>query len=235
MSKQKKSAHQGLPPGDHDPQGRSEKEVAEELLEAIWTCREEGDTSVAAVTQAAHTTADAGVLEQLQGRGLVQIDREQLSLTDEGERAAAAVIRRHRLAEHLLVSGLGMSPEQTEELACAFEHNALPEVVDSISALLGHPTECPHGKPIPPAEGRSPEATPAPLLPLTEVSAGQWAQVVVLRTRDHDRLHQLLSMGISPGVRLRIHQRTPVFVVQVDQSEFAMDADVARDIHVRSV
>ena len=209
-------------------------EVVDELLEAIWTCREEGDTSVAAVTEAAHTDVAPEALEHLRSRGLVQLEGGDLELTADGEVAAAELIRRHRLAEHLLVSGLGMSPEQTEELACAFEHDALPEVVDSICALLGNPTECPHGKPIPPGRS-SPKDTakPAPLRALTEVPSGQWVKVVVLRTQDHDRLHLLLSMGISPGTRLRIHQRTPVFVVQVDQSEFAMDSDVAQDIRVR--
>ncbi len=211
-------------------------EVVDELLEAIWTCRENGDTTVAAVTEAAHTDVAPEALELLASRGLVRHEGEDLLLTDDGERAAAELIRRHRLAEHLLVSGLGMSPEQTEELACAFEHNALPEVVDSICALLGHPTECPHGKPIPPCPTcKQDEAKqPAPLHPLTEVQAGQWVKVVVLSTQDHDRLHQLLSMGISPGTRLRVHQRTPVFVVQVHESEFAMDGDVARDIRVRA-
>ena len=209
-------------------------EVVDELLEAIWTCREEGDTSVAAVTAAAHTDVAPEAIEHLRSRELVQLKGQDLLLTAAGEKAAAELIRRHRLAEHLLVSGLGMSPEQTEELACAFEHNALPEVVDSICALLGNPTRCPHGKPIPPGRSGRQEATPpVPLRALTEVPSGQWVKVVVLRTQDHDRLHLLLSMGISPGARLRIHQRTPVFVVQVDQSEFAMDADVARDIRVR--
>ena len=210
------------------------EEVMDELLEAIWTCREEGDTTVAAVTAAAHTDVVPEAMELLASRGLVQQDGEDLVFTEDGERAAAELIRRHRLAEHLLVSGLGMSPEQTEELACAFEHNALPEVVDSICALLGHPTECPHGKPIPPGPCEQKAAKPAALRPLTEVPMGQWVRVVVLSTQDHDRLHQLLSMGISPGARLRVHQRTPVFVVQVEQSEFAMDADVARDIRVRA-
>ena len=209
-------------------------EVLEELLEAIWTCREQGESSATAVGQAAHTDHAEQALGLLQQQGLVQLSGDFVKLTGEGEQAAAAVIRRHRLAEHLLVNGLGMSPEQTEELACAFEHNALPEVVDSICALLGHPTECPHGKPIPPGDDcqQSKAAHAAPLQPLTEIPSGCWARVAHLRTRDHERLHQLLSMGISPGVQLRIHQRTPVFVVQVDQSEFAMDRDVAGDIHV---
>ena len=52
------------------------------------------------------------------------------------------------------------------------------------------------------------------------------------RSLEHDRLHQLLSMGVSPGTRLRLHQRTPVLVMQVDHTEIAMDHVVAQDIYV---
>jgi DtxR family Mn-dependent transcriptional regulator len=209
-------------------------EMTDELLEAVWTCREQGEFSVAAVLAETHNGAPEDAMQILARQQLVELSGQQVELTPEGERRAAAIIRRHRLAEYLLVTALGMTPEQTERLACAFEHNVSPEVTDSICTLLGHPRQCPHGKPIPPgpdcvAEAQRPNYT---LVPLTEVGSGGAARVSHLRTRDHDRLHQLLSMGISPGTELRVHQRTPVFVVQVGESEFAMDHDVARDIFV---
>lgn len=207
---------------------------ADELLEAVWTCREQGQASAAEILAEAHGETSRGALEQLQVEGLVELSEDRVELTAEGERRASAIIRRHRLAEYLLVSVMGMSADQTEQLACAFEHNVSTEVTDSICTLLGHPRACPHGKPIPPGpdcvvRAKRPDFT---LMPLTDVPESGVARVSHLRTHDHDRLHQLLSMGISPGVQLRIHQRTPVFVVQVDQSEFAMDRDVARDIFV---
>jgi DtxR family Mn-dependent transcriptional regulator len=57
-------------------------------------------------------------------------------------------------------------------------------------------------------------------------------RVAYIRSLHHHRLHQLLSMGISPGVKICLYQRTPVLVVAIDQSEFAMDAEVARDVYV---
>lgn len=217
-----------------DAKHRTDQEHSDELLEAVWTCREDGDVSVEAVLGATHGEATAETLDALRRRQLVDVVDEQVLFTEQGEQDAAQIIRRHRLAERLLVSALGMSADQTEELACAFEHHAMPQLTDSICTLLGHPTECPHGKPIPPGpdcavcNGRRTEE----LVPLPDVPAAGSGRVAHLRTRDHDRLHQLLAMGISPGVTLRVHQRTPVFVVQVDQSEFAMDRQVAEDIYV---
>jgi DtxR family Mn-dependent transcriptional regulator len=66
---------------------------------------------------------------------------------------ARIVIRRHRLAERLFIDVLSIRDEhEVEESACKFEHILSPEVTDSMCALLGHPTECPHGSPIPPGE-----------------------------------------------------------------------------------
>jgi DtxR family Mn-dependent transcriptional regulator len=213
---------------------RTAGEGADELLEAVWTCRERGEAGVEAVLGEAHTGDPSGAFEEIRRQGLAELRGGQIELTPDGERRAAAIIRRHRLAEHLLVSALGMSAEQTEKLACAFEHDVSPEVIDSICTLMGHPRLCPHGKPIPPGSDCVVKATrpDCALVPLTEVPAGQAGKVSHLRTRDHERLHQLLSLGIAPGVQLRVHQRTPLLVVQMDESEFAMDRDVARDIYV---
>jgi DtxR family Mn-dependent transcriptional regulator len=70
------------------------------------------------------------------------------------------------------------------------------------------------------------------LMALSEAPIGRELRVAYLRPSHHDRLHLLLSMGINPGVRLRLHQYTPVVIVQVDHSEFALDNEVAKDIYV---
>jgi len=207
----------------------------DELLEAIWTRREKGDTDVDACLQAAHAEVDRAAIERMAERGLVRLSDDQVAFTDEGERIAAEIMRRHRLAERLFTDLLGMTVEQSEQVACTFEHTRLvPEVTDGLCTLLGHPRECPHGRPIPPGaccrEGRT--EIESALMPLSEVPFGRSGRVAYVRPRHHERLHMLLSMGIAPGVALRVHQRTPVMVVEVAQSEFAMDREVAEDVYV---
>ena len=127
-----------------------------------------------------------------------------------------------------------MNLDQIEEAACSFEHAVVPEVTEGLCTLLGHPQECPHGKSIPPDEccrdGR--KEIESALMPLSELPCGQLGRVAYVRALHHDRLHMLMSTGIYPGVKLRVHQRTPVLVVQVDQSEFALDLEVAEDVYV---
>ncbi len=207
----------------------------DELLEAIWTCREQGQVTIDACLAEAHGEVDRQTLDRLVTEGLATIADDRVALTGFGEEEAASIIRRHRLAERLLVDVLGMTAEQSEQMACDFEHAVVPEVADGICTLLGHPKECPHGKPIPP--GRDCESgrteVSSVLRPLSEVAcSAEPVRVAYLRTRDHERLHQLLSLGFTPGIQLRVHQRTPVLVVELDQSEFALDREVAGDVYV---
>lgn len=212
-----------------------DERLIDELLEAIWTCREKGEQGVDACLRAAHAEVDRETLEHMVDQGLVTVEDDQVGLTEKGEGIAAGIMRRHRLAERLFTDLLGMTVEQSEQVACSFEHVRLvPEVTDGLCTLLGHPRECPHGRPIPPGacclEGRT-EIERA-LTPLSEVPFGRSGRVAYVRPRDHQRLHMLMSMGIAPGVPLRVHQRTPVMVVTVAESEFAMDREVAKDVYV---
>jgi len=203
--------------------------VVDELLESIWTCREQGSRDIREVLRRAHVEAERAALEALEAEGLLRLTDECVELTPLGEGRAAELVRRHRLAERLLTDVLGLSEAHTEETACTLEHQLTPEATEGLSRMLGDPVECPHGKPIPPGPGGAARGGP---VPLSEVRCPARARVAHLRTGDHERIHQLLSMGLAPGVSLRLHQRSPVLVVEIEQTELALDRDVARDVFV---
>ena len=124
-----------------------DEEAIDEVLEYLWL-RSEGD-------EAAHETCALGArlaggpfLERMRGRGLLIRDGGS-AFTEEGQRRARSLIRRHRLAETLFSETFQMHESQVEEEACYFEHILSPAVTDSICAFLGHPDACPHGKKIP--------------------------------------------------------------------------------------
>jgi putative ABC transport system ATP-binding protein len=74
-----------------------------------------------------------------------------VELTPRGQKRAADIIRRHRLAERLFTDSLAMDSEtEIEQQACKFEHILSPEATDKICTFLHHPRTCPHGSPIPP-------------------------------------------------------------------------------------
>ena len=53
-----------------------------------------------------------------------------------------------------------------------------------------------------------------------------------INTTSHPRLHKLISFGLTPGVSIKIHQKSPSFVISCEQTELALEKDVARDIYV---
>jgi len=211
-------------------------EAAEELCEAVWMARERGIDELALLDRFhANRSVPQGVLEKAVDDGLLLVDRGHVRLTPEGTEVARAVIRRHRLADVLLFFALGMhSHEERERITCQVEHTLQPELVDGICTLLGHPTHCPDGQPIPPgpccaAESRN---TQSVLHKLTTCEKGQQVQVKYIQPRRADRLQRLIAFGVVPGAILTVEQTRPVFTIRLERALLALEADVAEDIYV---
>lgn len=149
------------------------------------------------------------------------------------EKKPDSVIRRHRLAERLLTDVLETKGD--EDSACKFEEILSEEVTDAICTLLGHPKECPHGQPIP--EGKccqkAKEVVESVVTTLDKIEVGESATVAYILTRNHPRLHKLMSFGISPGVKIKMHQKSPSYVIQVEETQLALEKEVVRDIYIR--
>jgi DtxR family Mn-dependent transcriptional regulator len=212
----------------------------EELLQTIYTEREEGRDSAEAVV--AHTADHAGGVEadqlrELADGGLVLLQGSRVKLTAEGERQARDVVRRHRLAERLFRDVLQLSEGDTETHACEIEHILSPEATESVCTLLGHPPTCPHGKSIPP--GRccgALQSTVRPLVTgLSGFELGVPARIVFIAPRFHDRMDRLAALGVIPGSEIRLRQRSPSYVIEVGETTIALDPEIAREVYVKRV
>jgi len=206
----------------------------DEVLEALWTCGEKKDHRLESLKKFCHVPVDGALLSALEKDDLIVYEGDMVLLTREGKDRAGMVIRRHRLAERLLVDVLNMPIHKAEEGACEFEHILAPQVAESICTLLGHPKECPHGAPIPagPCCRGDKDVVDNVVVSLTRLEPGRTAKVAYISTPSHPRLHKLISFGLTPGVMLKIHQKYPSYVISCDQMEIALEEDVARDIHV---
>ena len=206
----------------------------EEILEAIWTAGEKGSRSREQVQEDSQVDLDEAGLKDLQDRGLIALKEDGIHLTSRGKEEAEHIVRRHRLAERLLNDVLGVKAEEAESDACEFEHATVPEVTESICTLLGHPKECPHGSPIP--EGKcckeARRVVEKVVVSLDRLNSGEEACIAYINTRKHARLHKLVAFGLCPGVIVKVHQKLPSFVIQYDQTQLALEADVAADIFV---
>src|SRR5207244_6183270 len=101
---------------------------------------------------------------RLEGQGFVELrDDRTLALTDKGRVLATTVVRRHRLAERLLVDVIGLEWEKVHREADRWEHVISDDVEAKLIALLGDPATCPHGNPIPGSAHAQPELHVMPL------------------------------------------------------------------------
>ncbi len=210
----------------------------EELLEFIWSEREAGRDSVAAllkIEEVAESGADKGTLKEMEGAGLLSLSADTVKLTARGEDLSKNAIRRHRLAERLLTSVLEIDPDLAEKTACDFEHSLSPLVTDSICTLLAHPPTCPHGHKIPRGDCcRATSRTIEPLVKsLKELEVGESGRIIFVLSKSHARLDRLGTMGIVPGSVIRLHQKSPAFVIEIGETTLALDPEIVGEIFVK--
>ncbi|PLX78959.1 MAG: transcriptional regulator [Desulfuromonas sp.] len=207
---------------------------AEEILERLWIITEEGGDN-AAHLEALSTTLDAEELLELQQMTYIEVKGERVYLRPEGREEARMTVRRHRLAERLLMDVLDYKGSGGNERACEFEHLLHHGVDTKLCTLLNHPTTCPHGKPIPPGtcceEARATGETG--VVALTELKPGETGEIAYLATGNEKKLQKLMGMGVLPGSELVLTRRFPSYIFKVGHSEFAVDEDLAKEIFVR--
>lgn len=205
----------------------------EELLGTIWSAHEDGITGVDTVC-ARHRNGPC-VLAELEKAGYVRLRSGRVELTESGETRAKLLVRRNRLAEVLLEQVLDVSAEETAYTACLWEHMLTREVTDNICTFLGHPRQCPHGKPIPPGDcckQMSRDVTPL-VQPLTSLRIGGSGRISFITPKVHKRLDRLAALGVVPGTSIHLKQKSPSYVIRVGETEIAIEEAVAADIFVR--
>jgi DtxR family Mn-dependent transcriptional regulator len=204
---------------------RISEEIAE-VLEAVWTLQEQGEATIEKVVR----DADIKVSDVL----IVVDDAKHVRLPPKGRRMAEQIIRRHRLAERLICDVLGTHVEESEAAACEFEHLLAEGITNSICTLLGHPRYCPHNKPIPEGDccRQARDELRSIVVSCAQLQVGESARVAYFSTREHSRLLKLSALGISPGTSIKLIQKWPAYVVQCEETEIALEPEVAKNIHV---
>jgi len=197
----------------------------------VYTLADEGGQVIGARLAEFLRISPAAVSEmvhRLERDGLLRLDeRKEVRLTDRGQVAACSIIRRHRLAERMLVDLLGYEWWKTHEEAERIEHAMSPEMEERLVRVLGDPQTCPHGNPMP-------GTTPRPTRPLERLSVGERAKVERIPDQfEHEPgfLEYLDTQGVRPGVTLEmIEQRPGVLRVAVDGTARSIRPDCAQKV-----
>ena len=221
------------------PVGANPCEDHDEVLEQLWANHEDAIYSETELVKRLDISNPDRWVTETVAMGLIELSDGRAAFTDDGRKRAADVVRRHRLAECLLVGALGMKLEDATTIACITEHTLQAEITDGICTALGHPAMSPSGRPVPPgtccAPGVGQDRAIAPSVRLSELRAGESGTIEAIVGSFHKRLDRLGNLGVVPGTTIRVQQRTPSFVIHCGSTQLAIDTTIAHDIFVRRI
>jgi len=186
-------------------------DTTEMYLKAILELEEEGITPMRAriaerLDHSGPTVSQTVARMERDGLLIVEDDR-RLSFTDEGRLTAVEVMRKHRLAELMLLEIVGLSWERVHDEACRWEHVMSEEVERKLIERLNNPTHSPFGMPIPGLELLGlPAVEPVSCRPVTEAGEGsfQLSRIAEPVQIDPSFLSQMANLGLKPGVFVQL-------------------------------
>ena len=211
-------------------------DTTEEYLEQILELEEEGVTPMRARLVERLGLSAAAVSEtvgRLEGHGFVELQADRsLRLTDEGRELATTVVRRHRLAERLLLDVIGLEWEKVHREADRWEHAISADVEQKLVELLGDPLTCPHGNPIPGSKRIAPTTRS---IPMSEAGVGP---VIVARISEKlelsdEGLQLVARAGLIPGSDAEVVEHAVDGVhLRTSTGEHTLPGSVADQLYV---
>jgi DtxR family transcriptional regulator, Mn-dependent transcriptional regulator len=166
-------------------------------------------------------------LEQL-GLAALQPDRT-ITLTPVGRERAEHVMRKHRLAERLLVDVLGLEHEHVHEEACRWEHVISDRVEQKLVEFLGNPTTSPYGNPIP---GSDPQAGEAISLEAADAGTVTIRYLSEHLQGEHEVMQQLDAHGMLSGTTVEVTKDASGVTLELDGKRVELLPDEAKLVFV---
>ncbi|MDX6287569.1 MAG: DtxR family transcriptional regulator, Mn-dependent transcriptional regulator [Frankiales bacterium] len=217
-------------------QGSGYHPAVEEYLETIFELEESGVPPMRArLVERLHVSAPAvsETVGRLEREGYVTLDeRRVVHLTDHGRRYATSIMRRHRLAERLLVDVLKVPWHQVHEEAGRLEHAISANLENHLVRLLGDPATCPHGNPIPGSANKAPAGPVHALADVTPADQVEVRRISEEIEADVESMLLLEECGLTPGSTANVISVDGDVTVRTIAGESLVPAAVASKVYV---
>ena len=222
-------------------------DTTEMYLRTILELEEEGVPPLRArIAERLHQSGPtvSQTVARMERDGLLTVENDRhLVLTEDGRSSAVSVMRKHRLAELLLVNVIGMPYEEAHEEACRWEHVMSDSVEKKVYELLNKPTRSPYGNLIPGLEVLEGDDSPTPSTASAEAGErnlafpGLTGSVVVRRICESVQtnvgvLRQLHAAGIDPGATVTVAQERDGVTIDRSGDKIRLPREVASRVFV---
>jgi len=218
-------------------------DTTEMYLRTVLELEEEGVPALRArIAERLHQSGPtvSQTVARMERDGLLTVEGDRhLVLTDLGRSKAVSVMRKHRLAELLLVNVIGLPYEDAHDEACRWEHVMSEAVEQRVYELLGQPTRSPYGNPIPGLDdlGSVPTEVDGDTPERNLAFPGLGGKVTVTRIcesvqTDSDVLRQLHSAGVDPGANVIVAQERDAVMVEKDGDFVRLPREIASRVFV---
>ncbi|MDT7761846.1 MAG: DtxR family transcriptional regulator, Mn-dependent transcriptional regulator [Mycobacterium sp.] len=225
-------------------------DTTEMYLRTIYDLEEEGVVPLRAriaerLEQSGPTVSQT--VSRMERDGLLHVAGDRhLELTDKGRALAVSVMRKHRLAERLLVDVIGLPWEEVHAEACRWEHVMSEDVERRLVKVLNNPTTSPFGNPIPGLSelgvGEGWANDEVNLVRLTELPSGMPVAVVVRQLTEHvqgdaELIARLKDAGVVPNARVTVeaNDHGGVMIVIPGHEQVELPHEMAHAVKVEKV
>jgi DtxR family Mn-dependent transcriptional regulator len=153
-------------------------------------------------TKAASVT---DMLKRLNTKQVLNYEKYKgFSLSNEGEKVALDIVRKHRLWEYFLVEKLQFGWDEVHAIAEELEHVTSKLLIERLDNFLGNPKFDPHGDPIPDSEGK---IQVQPQINLVDMPIGETAKVSAVGSQSTELLELLTHKNIAIGTPITIKKK----------------------------
>ena len=209
-------------------------------LAAIYRFRERENTiwvTLSMLAEAMNVSLQAAsrMIRQMADNGYVEYEPYKgVRLTAEGEAPALEVVRRHRILEAFLVSVMDFGWDVAHRMTEQLERSVTDVLIARMFEMAGQPKTCPHGDPIPTADGVMPQLDDQSLIDWPESTP---AVITRVRTNEPEKLRYIADLKLLPGTSVIVNRHSPFngpLHLECHGDSFVLGNELARDVWVEA-
>jgi DtxR family transcriptional regulator, Mn-dependent transcriptional regulator len=223
---------------DYNPASATQQEYLAEAYRLLHYQPDKAYITTSALAERMKVSAPAvaAIVERLKKAGYVEHEPYKgMRLTSKGEYEALMNIRRHRLAEVFLVKVMGFGWHEVHDEADSIGAVITERVAARMEVMAGYPKRCPHGEPIPTADGHMPHIEDQPLAEIEATQTKRDLEVSRVNSHNPEVLQYLASLNLVPGQAISLLSKAPFngpLRLQINKSEQVIGYELARHIRV---